>query len=237
MNKLSKHFNEVIFPEIISPALKISFSNTDNEYSRFVGLTSLLNENDYKIKLSNLYEEKREWLKKIYFPKIGICSIDGNSNKENNADGQLLDIHKIAAVLARCILELKPFAFFLDKAENYIKKYNKFSDFNWLSRNYLINYKFAIDVAMLLNLYDAIDKSNRATNCDKNQLIKNFNEFGFDYYKNPILDIEHESFYNSLIINLAINDLNERDFDYLGFATICFQLQQYSALVYQMNKE
>lgn len=235
MNKLSKHFNEVIFPEIISPALKISFSNADSEYSRFVGLTLLSNENDYKIKLSNLYEEKREWLKKIYFPKLRFYSSDDNFDKEGNACGQLLDIHKIAAVLARCILELKPFAFFLNKAEDYIKKNNKFSDFNWLSRNYLINYKFAIDVAMLLNLYDAIDKSNRSTNCDKNKLITNFTKYGFDYYKNPILDIEHESFYNSLIINLAINDLNERDFDYLGFATNCFQLQQYSALVYQLK--
>lgn len=42
--------------------------------------------------------------------------------------------------------------------------------------------------------------------------------------------------YKRIILKLAINDANKRDFDYLGFATICFQLQQYEVLLKQFNK-
>lgn len=235
MDKLSKHFDEFIFPKIISPAIKIAFDKADKDYANFVGLTNLMDESKYKVKLSNLYEEKREWLKKIYFPKIRLPNTNEIMSK---ADGEskLLDMHKIAAVIARCILGLKPFAFYIDKANKYINRNKKLSDFTWLSQNYLLNYKLAVDVAMLINLYDAIDKANRIEDSNKVELISKFANYGFDYYESPILRLEHETFYNSLIINLAINDANGRDFDYLGFATNCFQLQQYSALKYFVSK-
>lgn len=240
MDKLSKHFNEFIFPKIISPAINIALENADKNYSKFVNLTSLMDENTYKVKLSNLYEEKREWLKKIYFPKAKLFNQEDESTSNGGDKFKRLDMHKIAAVITRCILGLKPFAFFVDKANEYINENNKLSNFNWLSQNYLINYKLAVDVAMLINLYDAIDKANRIDDNilsgDKVQLISDFANKGFDFYEFPILNLEHESFYNSLIINLAINDANGRDFDYLGFATNCFQLQQYGALKYSLSK-
>ena len=159
----------------------------------------------------------------------------------------LLDMHKIAAVICRSILKLKPFAFDLGKANAYNIKFEKNNDLDWLIKNYLINYKVALDVACGITLYDIIHKLGQAKfneDADKNKellktILNNVASNGLEYYENCEYSIpnSHESFYKSLVVNLMINDTNQRDFDYLGFATACFQMQQYTVLsIYSTQK-
>lgn len=145
-------------------------------------------------------------------------------------------MHKIAAVICRSIIACKPFSFDTNSADRYKIKNKKNNDVNWIINNYLVNYKVAVNVALIIVFYDQIDRLDRnKANLGKDRyqsIIKNIVDNGFVLYdKEPfLLKFEHENFYNSLILNLAINDVNKRKFDYLGFATSMFQLQQYEIL-------
>ena len=74
---------------------------------------------------------------------------------------------------------------------------------------------------------------------DIKNMLSHLSENGVDTYRRGTtpIPLSHETFYWSLIINIAVNDTNKRDFDYLSMATNCFQIQQYSVLLhhYQEN--
>lgn len=239
MKYKSKHFSDDLYPKIICPVMENDFARVDEDFQKNVGLSACFSMPKFESVLSQAYEEKRDWLRRNYFPKNAIKNENANENNENADENKdLLDMHKIAAVVARCLLLHKPISFNIDEADIYIKKHEKNKDKLWLLDNYLINYKIAVDVALRITLYDLIDRlgtaeeegQNKLKNMGHtlNKLSKMDNKF---YLANDVLvPITHEPFYNSLVINLAINDVNKRDFDYLGFATICFQLQQYNVL-------
>lgn len=215
--RISKHFEHRIWDNAVSIAIENAFNSLDVNFKEKVNLSRKEVEK-YKKTLSDIYEEKREWLKKIYF---GF----------NADDKKKLDMHKIAAVVCRSILKCKPFEFDTEAADRYKKKNKKNDDTKWIVDNYLINYKVALNSALLLTLYDTVDRLDREKD-DRSKIINKLSNSGFSYYiqEPKLLAIEHETFYRSLVLNLAINDLNKRSFDYLSFAAIMFQLQQYEVL-------
>lgn len=244
----SAHFQKYLLPDIIRPTVKAIEENIDRNFKAEVEFYSYLDNTEYISHLSDCYERKREWLKKVYFG-------------DNIDDTSLLDMHKIAAILCRSILAHKPFAFNISKANGYKKKLEndlrrnknksetqiKDELLDWTIRNYWCNYKAAIDIALCATFYDLVDKlgemektpTGNMFGVDIKDTLMQLNENGIDTYKRDTtpVPLSHETFYWSLIINLAVNDTNERDFDYLGIATVCFQMQQYSVLKYHyLNK-
>lgn len=231
----SEHFIKKLYPIIIKPTIECIHAHLDKDFIKETSLV-LNPSTSYPDDLAEIYEKKRDWLKKIYFPHTDYTVKN------------LLDMHKIAAIVARCLLGKKAFAFNVSDANLFKENRNKNKDIEWLCNNYYANYKVAFDVAMGITLYDLLDRFRRAvngeTNCPKTELdiIKRSEEQildlilneGLVYYQGEgvILPITHESYYHSMILNLAINDINGRDFDYLGFATNCFQIQHYTMLHY-----
>lgn len=218
MKNISEHFDDHLWPKIISRAIDNAEKYIDKDFSEYVQLNRI-NSYNYKINLSLLYEEKRDWLKQIYFGTF-----------KSNED-RCLDMHKIAAIICRSIIGCKPFAFNVKKANEYKSRNNLDNDLNWIIDNYYINYKVAVNCAFAICLYDLFDKLRENNiNNHNDELVASFSSNGFDMYETSLLKSAHETFYKSVIINLAINDNSKRDFDYLGFATICYQLQQNEVL-------
>lgn len=231
MKELSEHFNNYLWPKIISKSITNAEKKLDQEFTKYAKVESLVSkcENEYLENLCLLYENKRDWLKRIYF-----------GNFKTNED-RCLDMHKIAAIICRCIIGCKPFSFDVQKANKYKKGKDLDDNLDWIIDNYFINYKVAVNCAFAIILYDLFDRlGEKSSTIESNNeeivnLIKIFSKQGFDMYASSILNSEHETFYKSSILNLAINDSNKRDFDYLGFATICFQLQQSEIMRQQLN--
>lgn len=218
MKNFSEHFDNSLWPKIITKAIENAEKHIDNDFAKYVQFEKI-NSVDYKKNLSSLYENKRDWLKRIYF---------GNFKSDEE---RCLDMHKIAAIICRSIIGCKPFTFDVQKANEYKRKHNLDKNLEWIIDNYYINYKVAINCAFAICLYDLFDKLGESNTENQNdKLISMFSNEGFDMYNTSILKSEHETFYKSVIINLAINDSNKRDFDYLGFATMCYQLQQNEVL-------
>lgn len=244
---MSEHFSLHLYPKIIYSVMERDFAVIDNNFKTSTDLSACFLLPKFETKLSKIYEEKRDWLRQNYFPKNKVVdesiTLNENSNSSHN-DKALLDMHKIAAVVARCLLLHKPISFDIDKADKFIKKNLKGNDTTWLINNYLINYKIAVDVALKISMYDLFDKLGTVEEKgdgklkDINYTLKQISRINNDFYlpNTTLLPITHEPFYNSLVINLAINDVNKRDFDYLGFATMCFQLQQYIVLKIEFDQ-
>lgn len=231
MKELSEHFNNCLWPKIISKSITNAEENLDKKFAKYAEVKNLVSEceNKYQENLCLMYENKRDWLKKIYF---------GNFKTDED---RCLDMHKIAAIICRSIIGCKPFSFDVKKANKYKKEKDLDDNLDWIIDNYFINYKVAVNCAFAIILYDLFDRlGEKSSIIESNDeeivnLIKVFSEQGFDMYTSSILKSEHETFYKSSILNLAINDSNKRDFDYLGFATICFQLQQSEIMRQQLN--
>ena len=231
---VSRHFVNNIVPKIISPVIENVECCVSKE---FIEATQFVVKKDtqYFDALARVYEEKRDWLRDKYW---GNRQVDGKSH--------LIDMHKIAAVLCRAVISCKPFSFDVKKAEELMKQHEQ--DLNWIVNNYLSNYRVAVDVAMLTCFYDMVDRlgclekdplkaSELYGMVDVDgQLRELVDRGGLDYYSDPILPQQHEPYYNSLVYSVAMNDTHKRDFDYLGFAINCFQLQQYNVLSYNFRK-
>lgn len=248
-NSCSAHFDKYLLPVIILPTIKEIDNSVDKDFKRAVSFYNYIDDGSYFKQLSKCYEEKREWLKNAYFG-------------DNLVDDSLLDMHKIAAILCRSILRYKPFAFDISKANDYknelekkLKSETQKNDeqiqnelLEWTVNNYWVNYKVAIDIALNVTFFDLINRlgtietkypEKNVYGIDIDDMLCYLNKNGIDTYKSGTtpIPLSHESFYWSLIINLAINDTNKRDFDYLGMATTFFQIQQYSVLLHHYNRK
>lgn len=225
---VSEHFDDSLWPLVIKPAIENANKKIDPSFAEYVGSNCLFfndkSEGEYKSQLSSLYERKREWLKKIYF---GFAKPD---------DKKLLDMHKIAAIICRCIIGCKPFSFDVSKANEYKEANGKNEQLDWIIDNYFVNYKVAVNCAFAITMYDLIDKLGKEEKndpiIDVPDIVQKLSKEGFDLYQAEpfLLKSDHETYYKSMILDTAINDINKRDFDYLGFAASCFQLQQYEIL-------
>jgi hypothetical protein len=218
-------FRSMIYNKAVLPSVSDADKRVSSEFKEYCGLVNVAEKSTYPSKLELFYIEKREWLKDIYWG-------DAKDGEDK------LDLHKLSGVLCRSIIGNKPFAFNFDKAQEYITENKKQDDINWLVDNLYINYKVAFDAAMALTLFDLVKRLGDAKEESypyASDLIKKIGRNAkLDYYDEPFQQT-HETFYNSLVMDLALNDLNGRDFDYLSFASICFQLQQYNVVKFELS--
>lgn len=216
---------EEIYEYTVLPSIE-SALNDGNLKPEFISEVELVREDpeSYHKHLKKFFIEKVQWLKSIYW-------------NDQLQDGLDLDGHKIASVLCRSIIGVKPFSFSVKKAKKYIEDGNLVDNRKWLINNYLVNYKVAVDAALGLTMFDLLNTLNNQQAFDP---IYEFNpdilkdeilvKGKLNYYLKPSIIQHHAPFYESLIANTAISDINNRTFDYLGFATILFQLQQHNVL-------
>lgn len=209
---------DFFWENVICKTIDRAYEEIDDEYKRACNVCKK-DAKQYKVSLEEIYHKKRNWLKKMYLP---------------HDEEPILDFHKLGAVLCRDIIYHKPFSFNVQEAERFVE--NKF-DINdttnhteWFVRNVYANYKVAFYVSTgivfleILKHYD--DKGDMET-YDK------FNARGrlFFYPKST----NHENFENSCILGLMKNDLLKRNFDYLTYSAMLFQLEQYNYI--QIEKE
>lgn len=228
--RISKHFEDYLWEYAVKPAINISLKDLDSKFSQVVNLEAVIDkqkfENNYKTELSKIYEKKRDWLKKHYYSKY--------------SKDEKLDLHKIAAIVARSVIALKPISFSCEDAVAYINDNSLRNNSIWYVDNYSINYKIAFISAIAIMFIDIIYKGSIVEDTLDVQKVKDICKYfctnGFDLYSNSNLESDHEPFYRSLIIDMMINDINGRDFDYLGFAANIYQLENHEYSLYLQRK-
>ncbi len=206
MVKQEHHF-DFLWEMFIKPIINQAEQEVDGEFAKVCGFEKICLPY-YKKQLEKIYKRKREWLKKIYLP----------SDNE-----PLLDMHKIGAVLCRSIIGNKPFSFDVEKAKKFVMANNMQNDIQWYINNVCVNYKIAFYVSVGLVYAEVIKRLEEIGEKEKMEEMQKIGHLYF-YSKNP----NHENFQNSSIIALMKNDILNRDFDYLFYATTLFQLERYN---------
>lgn len=206
---------ETFWDKFIKKTTLMALEEIDDDFKQVCGMKFAYKSLDeYKNLLDAMYHEKREWLKKVYLP---------------HDDDPKLDMHKLGAILCRCILAHKPFYFDFDKAEQYVLKRfskDKSNHIDWFVRNIYANYRVAFYAATGMaytNLLMGYSEKGLEPNEDAYQYFER--RQGVLYYPQSPL---HDSYENSCVIALQKNDVAGRRFDYLGFATNLFQLEEYN---------
>lgn len=235
MYKVIEHHFDGFWHYSIQPAIEKALSEMDESFKVQCNV-SVKEAQSYKKLLEQIYKEKREWLKKQYLP----------TEKE-----PLLDMHKLSAIICRSILQCKPIIFDTEASVDCLENYSKEKDaeeflsdgtrkrIEWVVNNIYVNYKIAFRASVGLNyieLYYNYYKDYK-NSCDGDESKKDLREKTkakidlleqngdlFYYEKQP----NHENFRNSMILALAKREALGRDFDYLSYATIMFQLQMWT---------
>lgn len=221
--KKNSHFN-FFWEKAIYPSIKLAKQDIDNDFKE----KTLLNFRDtveYYAELEDMYRRKREWLKQKYLP---------------HDEGPKLDFHKLGAIICRCIIGVKPVTYSVSIAEEILETINadetiSHSDkMNWVVSNLYVNYKIAffsaVGIAYADLLYWAYKKQEDAkiNGCPNEDFYFAFakeleKQKNLSFYPKSAF---HENFVNSTIIALMKEDLLCRDFNYLMFSIILYQLQE-----------
>ncbi len=220
-NKLT-NFN-YIFSEIIIPLVDEIQNGMNSEFKHYCDL-KIININLVQENCEKFYLKKRNELKKIFYGKQ-------YTYKNGNDDEFCLDLHKIAAIICCGLIRFKIFWYDETKALNYIKEHN-IKDTDWLIDNVLINYKLAFHFSMAFMYYKMLFDSKNDENNDLYNKIEE--QRGLYLYKK---NSEHESFENSVILDFAKRDINNRSFDYFMYATVLFQIEEYNKVQFNKKKE
>lgn len=224
---------------IINPVINNIFNSMEVEFKKDCNV-QLKDLTSYKMELEHIYKIKRNWLKRIYLPH----RVSGEESEKEI----LLDFHKLSSVLIRSVLANKPITMNLKSVDKYTRE--KFDDQNdhttWFVNNVYCNYKIALYIGLGILYIDTVF-SVLYQHTDFNY-IEYRESLSTDERKNinsNIVDVAkkithlatyperttHENFINSLILGLVKNDLRGRSFDYLGYAALLFQLQEYNLLL------
>ena len=215
----------------IYPTIIRCQSEADQEYVNGASLY-LKEAEQYRKELKSIYIRKRNWLKKEYLP---------------NDDIQRLDFHKLSAIICRCLIGVKPFMFDVNSAmrflieskkESFIQRVGK-STIKYQIDNIYINYKVAFYASASIAFDDlkywTLLQIYALKNSGRNDLIAAYKELFVrltnikEFSEYPVSSC-HDSFCDSMITSFVKTDLLKRDFDYLSFAAIMYQWQQYTKI-------
>lgn len=219
---------------LVLPTVSLVCSEVDPEFAREVGFAYAYDDLGlYKRDVMAFYREKREWLKQLYLP---------------HEARPRLDQHKLGALWCRTLLAYKPFYFNYDKAVKYVRKRFERSEDDlllppedhseWFVKNLYANYRAAYlvsaGIVYFYLLYDCKEK--------KEDLAAYLRDGGFEYFLSNGALIGyptrkgHSDFISSCIIALEKNDINGRDFDYLTYAIMLYQLEYYNKVQFFMKQ-
>lgn len=223
---------DYVWQKIVLPSVELVHEEIDKSFAKETRLNySYIDISKFKSEVKDFYYEKREWLKKIYLPHEKYPFIDS---------------HKIAAIWARTMLAYKPFYFDVKCAEQFVERhYHKSNDTlpkeeasssSWFIKNVYCNYRVAflvsVGIVYLFLLYDCKEK---------HKFVPAYLHDSYEYFLSKKglhcpKTVVHSPFDESCIIALQKNDVLGRDFDYLAYAIILFQLEHYNKMCYYMQQ-
>lgn len=218
INNLDFDF-DLLFAKIVEPSIQYIKDHVDAEFKNSFNFAckDIAQIHD---SCKRFYEDKNEELKKRFY--------GSKYNHEKSSKGELcFDLHKMGAIICYSLIKYKVFSFDVKAVRNYINR-NSITDTDYIANNVLANYRLAFHVSVLLvyckMLYDA------QKNGDNELYAKLFAQRGLSLYKKSQ---DHDSFKNSVIMDLAKRDTQGRSFDYFMYSTILFQLEEYNKLLLQ----
>ncbi len=145
-------------------------------------------------------------------------------------DEQTPDIHKICAILCRTLIEEKIIKYDISACQQYIDEKNiDKKNTDWLVRNALVNYRIAFYASITLLYQGMLFKYKDPAIHEKLENNRNLNL----YTKNDgsPKSINHESFENYMILDLAKRDVNNKSFEFFMYAAIMYQLEEYNRMI------
>lgn len=233
--EFDRYFNYV-WMVVIEPTIENVRKEMDEDFVKASKLCrSYSDMNKYKEDCRKFYREKREWLKDVYLP---------------HESHPKLDQHKLGALWCRTLLAYKPFYFNSHRAKSFVRQKfdtadNETIDFSpsvdnseWFCRNIYANYRAAFLVSLgILYLYLLFDSK-----LSSQKSVRYLDEDSFSYFQAigklrcPPAGESHSSFSSSCIIALEKNDVTGRDFDYLMYAMVLYQIEHYNKLCYYMQR-
>lgn len=150
-------------------------------------------------------------------------------------DNQTPDIHKICAILCRTLIEEKIIKYDITVCQKYIEEHIDKHNTDWLVKNALVNYRIAFYASITL-LYEGMlfKYKNDKTMHEK---LKNNRKLNL-YTKSDgsPKSINHESFENYIILDLAKRDVNNKSFEFFMYAALMYQLEEYNRMILE-NEE
>lgn len=169
---------------------------------------------------SEFFIKKRDAVKKEYY---------GDYPGEV-LEKHLMDFHKLSAVLCRTMIENKVYTYDVNACIKYIEEHHIDSkNTDWLVHNALINFRLAFYSSVVL-LYQSMLFRLKSTETDLYEKLKKEKKLNL-YTVKVSKDQVHESFENSLVLDLAKRDINNRSFDCFLYSTIMYQLEEYNKML------
>lgn len=209
----------LIFESIVIPLIPQMEAEVDNEFKDSTGFR-IKDLNNIYTQCKSFYERKKVELKKIFY---------GDKFSLIDERTLLFDIHKVASISCYSLIKHKIFAFDDNSAFQFIKE-RKIEDTTWIINNALVNYKLAFHVSVSMIYYKLLYDANNQFNTLLTDAIKSQKRLSL--YKTRT---GHESFANSIILDLAKRDIHKRSFDYFLYSTILFQLEEYNKEFFKKN--
>lgn len=216
INSFERIFNYIIIPLVCQIEEEV-----DEEFKSLTNLRTIKLDDAYS-KCNDFYKTKKDELKKIFY---------GDKISTIPTSELLFDIHKIASITCYSLIKHKIFVFDEEKATNYIKN-KKIKDTTWIIDNVLVNYKLAFKVSVAMIYYKLLFDFNKLNNFEIETKLKE--KRGLFLYN---VREGHESFNNSIILDLAKRDIHKRSFDYFLYSALLFQLEEYNREFFINNKQ
>lgn len=207
-----------IWKEWIVPAIDKIAKQMDPAFQKATNF-SIRDLSEIEKSASKYYIEKREATKKEYY----------GDDPSVVAKKHLMDFHKLSAILCRTLIEHKVYYYDVQKCNEYIEAQKIDSkNTDWLVHNVLVNFRLAF-YASVVFLYQSMLFRLKKDNSDLYPLLETQKKLNL--YTNGERGNTHESFENSLVLDLAKRDINNRSFDCFLYSAIMFQLEEYNKLL------
>lgn len=214
---------QYIWEKWITPLVDDLYKQMDEEFQKYCGV-QIRELDKIKFRAERYYQNKREEVKKAFY---GVYH-KGDSQTEHR-----MDFHKIGAILCRTMMEYKVFSFDMEKCQQYVDDNIDIYDTNWVVKNALINFRLAFYVSIAF-LYQSMifEYSKNHRELERKLREKGCLSLYADHSnQNHSIVIEkkvQESFENCIVLDLAKRDIGNRSFDYLMYAIILYQLEEYN---------
>lgn len=209
---------DFIWDNWIVPLINKLPNQMDAEFKDKTGF-SIRDLEPIKVAASKYFVDKRDSVKKEYYGNYPSVVLDKH----------LMDFHKLSAVLCRTMIENKVYTYDVNLCIQYIENKNISSkDTDWLVHNALINFRLAFYSSIVL-LYQSM--LFRLEPSEKELYEKLKAQKKLNLYTTISAGKTHESFENSLVLDLAKRDINNRSFDCFLYSTIMYQLEEYNKML------
>lgn len=207
---------EYFWDNIINPVIMQAFDDLDKDFVRN-NSAEIKDLKVLKINICDDYHSYRERFKEVYH------------RRKNEAKW---DLFKISSIMCYSIIKNKPIRFDNEELKDFYLNENLNKDSQYIINNHLINYKIAFRVALgfvyVDMLYEYLNKcSNSSNEIDMRiyQTLKKHSKLEMYKYNS---NSDNDSVEEIVIKDLAINDIYERDFDFLMFTALMVGVKEYN---------